>query len=62
MIPVLGTLWVAVLLTVLYIVLHRAARDPQLTSSGAVLVDLCLGLAAVAAIVFWFSGLLQIFF
>ncbi len=62
MIPTLGAIWVALILTVISVALHRASRNPKTAGGDAVLVDLCLGLTAVAASTFWFSVLLQILF
>lgn len=45
--------WPAVLFTVIGLVLHRAARHPKTPRGDAILMDLCLGLVAVVAFVFW---------
>ncbi len=51
--------WPALVLTVIALVLLRASKDPKVPSGDAVLVDLCLGLAAVAASVFWLRVLMR---
>lgn len=45
--------WPALLLTVIALALLRCSRDPKIPCGDAVLVDLCLGLVAVGAFVFW---------
>jgi hypothetical protein len=49
--------WPALLLTIVGLFLGRISRDPKTSRGDAVLVDLCLGLVAVAASVLW----LQVF-
>lgn len=54
--------WPALLLTVIGLTLHRASRDPRTQKSDAVLVDLCLGLVTVTAVMFWLVTFLQMAF
>ncbi len=49
--------WPALLLTIVGLFLGRVSRDSKTSRGDAVLVDLCLGLVAVAACVLW----LQVF-
>jgi hypothetical protein len=49
--------WPALLLTIVGLFLGRISRDPKTSRGNAVLVDLCLGIVAVAASVLW----LQVF-
>ncbi len=53
--------WPALLLTVVGLALRRASRDPKTPRGDAVLVDLCLGLVAVVASVFWLRVLSLVF-
>ncbi|MBA2782623.1 MAG: hypothetical protein H0T74_06850 [Rubrobacteraceae bacterium] len=49
--------WPALLLTIIGLFLRRASRDPKTPCGDAVLVDLGLGLVAVAASVLWLQVL-----
>jgi len=49
--------WPVLLLTIIGLFLHRASRDPKTPCGDAVLVDLGLGLVAVAASVLWLQVL-----
>jgi hypothetical protein len=49
--------WPALMLTIVGLFLARISRDPNTARDDAILVDLCLGLVAVAASVLW----LQVF-
>jgi hypothetical protein len=59
-VPVLA--WPAFLLTIIGLTLHRASKDPRIQKGDAVLVDLCLGLVAVTAAMFWLVTFLQVAF
>jgi Na+-translocating ferredoxin:NAD+ oxidoreductase RnfD subunit len=52
----------ALTLTAVGLALRRASRDPKTPRGDAVLLDLCLGLVAVAAAVFWLVAVLQAVF
>jgi hypothetical protein len=54
--------WPAVLFTVIGLVLHRASRHPKTPRGDAVLMDLCLGLVAVVACVFWLQVVASLVF
>lgn len=49
--------WPVLLLTIIGLFLRRASRDPKTPCGDAVLVDLGLGLVAVAASVLWLQVL-----
>ena len=49
--------WPALLLTIIGLFLRCASRDPKTPCGDAVLVDLGLGLVAVAASVLWLQVL-----
>ena len=60
--PWMDYAWPALLFTIIGLVLRRASRDPKTPRGDAVLADLCLGLAAVVASVFWLGVLSSLLF
>jgi hypothetical protein len=62
LLPALAKTFAAGLLTWVGLCLFRAVRNPRTPRGDAVLLDLGLGLVAVAATVLWVSVLLEIHF
>jgi len=62
LLPVLAKTFAAGLFTWIFLSLYRAVRNPCTPRGDAVLLDLGLGLAAVAAVVLWTSVPLEILF
>jgi len=54
--------WPALLLTIIGLVLRRAARDPRTPRGDAVLVDLGLGLLVVIVSVLWLRVFVSVLF
>jgi hypothetical protein len=52
----------ALAFTAIVLLLGRAVRDPKTPRGDAVVMDLCLGLLAVAASVLWLQVLLAVLF
>ncbi|HEX2182797.1 MAG TPA: hypothetical protein VHH10_10970 [Rubrobacteraceae bacterium] len=60
--PDLAYAWPALLLTVLGLGLRRVSRDPRTPRGDAVIVDLCMGLVAVMALILWLVVSLRVLF
>jgi hypothetical protein len=60
--PAAAELFVAAVLGLIGLNIHKTARDPSTPPAAGVLLDLILGLVAVTALVFFFSASLKVFF
>ena len=58
----LADAWPALLLSLVGLELHRASRNPKASRGDVVLLDLCLGLVAVVASVFWLRAIAEYLF
>lgn len=60
--PELVYAWPALLLTVLGLGLRRISGDARTPRGDAVIVELCLGIVAVMALLFWLVVSLRVLF
>jgi hypothetical protein len=60
--PELVYAWPALLLTVLGLGLRRISRDARTPLGDAVIVELCVGIVAVTALMFWLVVSLRVLF